>query len=155
MAGSLNKVMLIGNLGKDPEVKSTQNGEKIANLTLATSEKWKDRDGGTQEKTEWHRVVIFGKQAEIAEKYLSKGRKVLIEGQLRTRKWTDNNNQEKYTTEVVVSGFNGSFTILDSNRSDDRGDYRGDSDYERPQNNKRDPFSAPSSKDNFDDDIPF
>ncbi len=166
MTGSLNKVMLIGNLGKDPEIKTMQNGEKLANLTLATSEKWRDRDGTTQEKTEWHRVVIFGKPAEIAERYLTKGRKVLIEGQLRTRKWMDSNNVEKYTTEVVVSGFNGNFTILDSNRTgDDRGEDSysgghagGNSGYSgnrnNNNNNKREPFNAPAG-DHFDDDIPF
>lgn len=158
MSGSLNKVMLIGNLGSDPQIKSTQSGEKICNFNIATSERWRDRDGTQQEKTEWHRVVLFGKAAENAEKYLSKGRKVFIEGQLRTRKWMDQSNVERYTTEIVVSGFNGSFTILDNNRNDG-GNAGGDDHYgdrnDRPANNKRDPFNAPSAKDNFDDDIPF
>ncbi len=113
MSGSLNKVILVGNLGRDPEIRSTQNGDKIANLNIATSENWKDRDGNRQEKTEWHRVVIFGKVAEVCERYLKKGSKILIEGKLVTRKWTDNNGQDKYTTEVQVSGFNGNMTMLD------------------------------------------
>jgi len=109
----INKVILVGNLGRDPEIRATQNGDKIANLNIATSENWKDRDGNRQEKTEWHRVVIFGKVAEVCERYLKKGSKILIEGKLVTRKWTDNNGQDKYTTEVVVSGFNGNMTMLD------------------------------------------
>ena len=127
MSGSLNKVILVGNLGRDPEIRSTQNGDKIANLNIATSENWKDRDGNRQEKTEWHRVVIFGKVAEVCERYLKKGSKVLIEGKLVTRKWTDNNNQDKYTTEVVVSGFNGNMTMLDgrSGSQDSGGSFGG------------------------------
>ena len=113
MSGSLNKVILVGNLGRDPEVRNTQSGDKIANLNIATSERWRDRDGNNQEKTEWHRVVIFGKVAEVAERYLKKGSKVLIEGKLQTRKWTDQTGQEKYTTEIVVSGFGGNMTMLD------------------------------------------
>ena len=113
MSGSLNKVILVGNLGQDPDVRSTQSGSKIANLNIATSERWRDQEGNNQEKTEWHRVVIFGKIAEVAERFLKKGSKVLIEGKLQTRKWTDQNGQDKYTTEIVVSGFGGNMTMLD------------------------------------------
>ncbi|MXW92846.1 MAG: single-stranded DNA-binding protein, partial [Rhodospirillaceae bacterium] len=104
MAGSVNKVILIGNLGRDPEVRTMQSGDKVANFSVATSERWKDRNSGEmQERTEWHRVVIFGRTAEIAEQYLRKGSKVYIEGQLQTRKWEDNQTgQERYTTEVVI-----------------------------------------------------
>jgi len=113
MSGSLNKVILVGNLGRDPEVRMTQSGDKVANLSIATSERWSDRDGNRQERTEWHRVVIFGKVAEVAERYLRKGSKLLIEGKLQTRKWTDQAGQERYTTEIVVSGFGGNMTMLD------------------------------------------
>ncbi len=114
MAGSVNKVILIGNLGRDPEVRTMQNGNKVANLNLATSESWRDKASGERkEKTEWHRVVIFGNLAEIAEKYLKKGSKVYVCGSLQTRKWTDQSGQEKYTTEVVLQGFGGELTMLD------------------------------------------
>ncbi|HEY9079082.1 single-stranded DNA-binding protein [Magnetovibrio sp.] len=115
MAGSVNKVILVGNLGRDPEVRHTQDGKKIANLSVATSESWKDRNTGERkERTEWHRVVIFSEGlANIAEQYLRKGSKVYIEGQLQTRKWTDQSGVEKYTTEVVLQGFNCTLTMLD------------------------------------------
>ena len=115
MAGSVNKVILVGNLGRDPEVRSTQDGTKVANLSLATSENWKDKNSGERrERTEWHRVVIFNERlAEVAEKYLRKGSKVYIEGQLQTRKWTDQSGTEKYTTEVVLQRFRGELTMLD------------------------------------------
>lgn len=113
MSGSLNKVILVGNLGRDPEVRSMQSGDKVANLAIATSERWRDREGNQQERTEWHRVVIFGKVAEIAERYLKKGSKVLIEGQLQTRKWQDQSGQDRYTTEIVVRGYGGNMTMLD------------------------------------------
>jgi single-strand DNA-binding protein len=116
MAGSLNKVMLIGNLGKDPEVRTFANGGKVCNFSLATSESWKDRNTGErQEKTEWHNVAIFNEGlAGVAERYLKKGSKVYIEGQLQTRKWTDQNGQDRYTTEVVLRGPNSVMTMLDS-----------------------------------------
>ena len=116
MSGSVNKVMLVGNLGRDPEVRSMQSGDKVCNLSVATSERWKDRNSGEmQEKTEWHRVVIFDqKLIEVAEKYLQKGAKVFLEGQLQTRKWTDQSGQEKYTTEVVLQRFRGQLVMLDS-----------------------------------------
>ncbi len=116
MAGSVNKVILIGNLGRDPEVRFTQSGTKIVNFSLATSERWKDKQTGEQkEKTEWHRVVIFNEHlADIAEKYLQKGSKVYVEGQLQTRKWTGNDGNERYTTEVALQRFRGELTMLDS-----------------------------------------
>jgi single-strand DNA-binding protein len=128
MAGSVNKVILVGNLGKDPEVRSTQDGSKIVNLTLATSETWNDRASGERkEKTEWHRVVIFNdRTADVAEKYLKKGAKIYIEGSLQTRKWTDQQGQERYTTEVVIGRFNGQLTMLDT-RSGGEGGYSGGS----------------------------
>lgn len=119
MAGSVNKVILVGNLGKDPEVRNTQDGSRIVNLTLATSETWNDRASGERrERTEWHRVVIFNDRVgEIAERYLRKGSKVYVEGSLQTRKWTDQSGQERYTTEVVIGRFNGQLTLLDSRSS--------------------------------------
>jgi single-strand DNA-binding protein len=125
MAGSVNKVILVGNLGKDPEVRSTQDGTKIVNLTLATSETWNDRASGERkEKTEWHRVVIFNdRTAEVAEKYLKKGAKVYVEGSLQTRKWTDQQGQERYTTEVMIGRFNGQLTMLDTRSGGDGGGY--------------------------------
>ncbi len=115
MAGSVNKVILVGNLGKDPEVRSMQNGGRVCNLTVATSENWKDKaTGERKEKTEWHRVVIFNDNlTQIAEKYLRKGSKVYIEGALETRRWTDNSGQEKYTTEVVLKQYRGELTMLE------------------------------------------
>ncbi len=115
MAGSINKVILVGNLGADPEIRQTKDGKSIANLSVATSESWKDRNTGERrEKTEWHRVVIFNEGlARVAEQYLRKGSKVYIEGQLQTRKWQDQNGQDRYTTEVVLQGFNSKLTMLD------------------------------------------
>src|SRR4051812_13401897 len=115
MAGSVNKVILIGNLGADPEIKRTQDGRPIANLRIATSETWRDKNSGERkEKTEWHRVVIFSEGlCKIAEQYLKKGAKVYIEGALQTRKWTDQNNVERYSTEVVLQNFNSTLTMLD------------------------------------------
>jgi single-strand DNA-binding protein len=123
MAGSVNKVILIGNLGKDPEVRTTQDGQKIVNLTLATSENWTDRNSGERkERTEWHRVVIFNDRiGEVAERFLRKGRKVFVEGSLQTRKWTDQSGQERYTTEVVIQRFRGELVLLDSQRGEDGG----------------------------------
>lgn len=116
MAGSVNKVILVGNLGADPEIRRTQDGRPIANLSVATSESWKDKNSGEKrEKTEWHRVVIFNEGlCRIAEQYLKKGAKVYIEGQLQTRKWKDQSGQDKYSTEVVLQGFNSVLTMLDS-----------------------------------------
>src|SRR5215467_13475959 len=115
MAGSVNKVILVGNLGRDPEIRSTQDGMRIANLAVATSESWRDRvSGERKERTEWHRVVIFNERlAEVAEKYLRKGSKIYVEGALQTRKWTDNSGQERYTTEIVLQRFRGELMMLD------------------------------------------
>ena len=115
MAGSLNKVMLIGNLGADPEIRSFQNGGKVANLRIATSETWKDRNTGErQERTEWHTVAIFSEGlVSVVERFLKKGSKVYIEGKLQTRKWQDQNGQDRYSTEVVLRGFDGTLTMLD------------------------------------------
>lgn len=126
MAGSVNKVTLVGNLGRDPEVRSTQDGAKIVQLSLATSERWKDRNSGEQrERTEWHRVVIFNENlGRIAEQYLRKGSTCYIEGQLQTRKWTDNQGVEKYTTEVVLQRYRGELTLLGG-----RGDSAGGGSY--------------------------
>jgi single-strand DNA-binding protein len=116
MAGSVNKVILIGNLGRDPEVRRTQSGDPIVHLNVATSENWRDKASGERrEKTEWHRVVIFNERlGEVAQKYLKKGSKVYLEGQLQTRKWTDQSGAEKYTTEVVLQRFRGELTLLDA-----------------------------------------
>jgi len=115
MAGSVNKVILIGNLGRDPEIRATQDGTKVANLSIATSESWRDKSSGERrEKTEWHRVVIFNERlVDVAERFLKKGSKVYLEGQLQTRKWTDQSGAEKYTTEVVLQRFRGELTMLD------------------------------------------
>jgi single-strand DNA-binding protein len=119
MAGSVNKVILIGNLGKDPEIRTSQDGTKIVNLTLATSETWNDRASGERkERTEWHRVVIFNDRiGDVAERYLKKGAKIYVEGALQTRKWTDQSGQERYTTEVVIGRFRGELTMLDTRGS--------------------------------------
>ena len=116
MAGSVNKVILIGNLGRDPEIRNLQDGARVANLSLATSENWRDKASGERrERTEWHRVVIFNERlVDVAERFLKKGSKVYVEGQLQTRKWTDQSGQEKYTTEVVLQRFRGELTMLDS-----------------------------------------
>lgn len=118
MAGSVNKVILVGNLGKDPEIRTMQSGGKVCNLSIATSESWNDKASGERrEKTEWHRVVIFDDRlADVCERFLRKGRKVYVEGQLQTRKWTDQQGQERYSTEVVLQRFRGELQILDSNR---------------------------------------
>jgi single-strand DNA-binding protein len=119
MAGSVNKVILVGNLGRDPEIRTTQDGSKIVNITLATSDTWNDRASGERkERTEWHRVVIFNDRvADVAERFLKKGAKIYVEGSLQTRKWTDQSGQERYTTEVVIGRFNGQLTMLDTRAS--------------------------------------
>ncbi|HIF59820.1 MAG TPA: single-stranded DNA-binding protein [Rhodospirillales bacterium] len=161
MAGSVNKVTLIGNLGRDPEVRFSQSGDKIANISIATSETWNDKASGERkEKTEWHRVVIFNKfLADIAEKYLKKGSKVYLEGALQTRKWTDNSGIEKYTTEVVLGNFKGELTMLDGRgESGDTsaGNYGGAGSQEPdfgPGPNDINAGDSPS--DDLDDEIPF
>jgi single-strand DNA-binding protein len=128
MAGSVNKVILVGNLGKDPEIRRTQDGRPIANLSIATSETWRDKGTGERkEKTEWHRVVIFNEGlCKVAEQYLKKGAKVYIEGALQTRKWTDQSGVEKYSTEVVLQGFNSTLTMLDGRGGGGGGNFADD-----------------------------
>lgn len=127
MAGSVNKVILIGNLGADPEIKRTQDGRPIANLRIATSESWRDKNTGERkEKTEWHRVVVFSEGlCKIIEQYVKKGSKVYIEGALQTRKWQDQSGADRYSTEVVLQGFNGTLTMLDSRAGGGDGQYGG------------------------------
>lgn len=161
MAGSVNKVILVGNLGRDPEVRSFQNGGRVANFSVATSRRWRDGQTGEQrENTEWHRISIYDdKLVEIAEKYLRKGEKVYLEGELRTRKWTDQSNQERYTTEVVLPRFRGQMTML-SPRGD-AGGFAGESGDDRnPRQGQGGAPAAPApapagGTDDFDDDIPF
>jgi single-strand DNA-binding protein len=161
MAGSVNKVILVGNLGKDPEVRNAQSGSRIVSFSMATSETWNDRASGERkERTEWHRVVIFNeKLGEVAEKYLRKGMKVYVEGALQTRKWTDQTGQEKYTTEVVLQNYRGELTMLDS-----RGGGEGGGGFE--SGNRSTPAAAPArggasweappkGGNDLDDDIPF
>jgi single-strand DNA-binding protein len=163
MAGSLNKVTLIGNLGKDPEMRTNPSGGKIATFSLATSESWKDKaTGERRDKTEWHRVVIFNDRlSDVVEKYLKKGSKVYIEGQLHTRKWTDQQGQEKYTTEVVLSQFKGELTMLDTRNSsggDDYGTSSGnDETYSSPalSNTGSGSFGGKTGGQFLNDDIPF
>ncbi|MDR1267846.1 MAG: single-stranded DNA-binding protein [Holosporales bacterium] len=152
MAGSINKAILIGNLGRDPEMRHTQDGSKVANFTLATSESWKDKaSGGRKERTEWHRVVVFDNAlADIVERYLHKGSKVYIEGQIRTRRWQDANGVERYTTEIVLSRFRGELTILDSRSGSEGGMPR---EGVPPEAETEGGEAAPLA--DFDDDIPF
>ena len=153
MAG-INKVILVGNLGTKPEVKYASNGNAISNLSVATSESWTDKSTGQkQERTEWHRVSLFGKLAEIAGQYLDKGSKVYVEGKLQTRKWQDQNGQDRYTTEVVVSGFNGTLQMLD--RRDDSSSSTPAPSKDVTEKSQTEPSITPVSKDEFEDDIPF
>ncbi len=169
MAGSVNKVILIGNLGADPEIRRTQDGRPIANLRIATSESWRDRNTGERkEKTEWHTVVIFNEGlCKVAEQYLKKGSTVYIEGQLQTRKWQDQSGQDRYSTEVVLQGFNSNLTML-GGRGEGGGASRGGSDFggddygapapQRGGAQQRGGTSAPPSggfSRDLDDDIPF
>ena len=163
MAGSVNKVILVGNLGRDPEVRYTQDGAKIVHLAVATSERWRDRNSGeNRERTEWHRVVIFNERlGEVAEKYLSKGRSVYLEGQLQTRKWQDQSGQERYTTEVVLQRFRGELVLLggrDEGASppDDRdGDDWGRSSAEPARGAGGGRKGGSQDFDDLDDEIPF
>jgi len=160
MAGSVNKVILIGNLGADPEIRQTQDGRPVANLRVATSESWRDKSSGEKrERTEWHRVVIFSEGlCRIAEQYLRKGSKVYLEGQLQTRKWEDQSGQDRYSTEVVLQGFNSTLTMLDGrSQGEGSGDHasssasNGDYGNAGPMEN-----AAPKSFDKeLDDEIPF
>ncbi|MBC8037946.1 MAG: single-stranded DNA-binding protein [Rhizobiales bacterium] len=160
MAGSVNKVILVGNLGKDPEVRHSQDGKAIVNLSLATSENWRDKQTGERkERTEWHRVVIFNENlAKIAEQYLKKGAKIYIEGQLQTRKYTDNSGVEKYSTEVVLQNYRGELTMLDGrggggeSASSSGGDEFGQS---SPMDKPRAGGKAQSFARDLDDEVPF
>jgi single-strand DNA-binding protein len=164
MAGSVNKVILVGNLGKDPEIRRTQDGRPIANLSVATSETWRDKaTGERKEKTEWHRVVIFNEGlCKVAEQYLKKGAKVYIEGQLQTRKWTDQAGVEKYSTEVVLQGFNSNLTMLDGRSggggsfgADDGGDFGASSPSSPAPRRAAVAAGGGSRNSDMDDDIPF
>jgi len=149
MAGSVNKVILVGNLGADPDVRSTKDGRPVVNLSVATSENWRDKNSGERrEKTEWHRVVIFSEGlCRIAEQYLKKGSKVYLEGQLQTRKWQDDNGNDRYTTEVVLQNYGGTMTMLDTRNSG--GDFQA-------AGNDSAPMEAVSSGGGeINDDIPF
>lgn len=158
MAGSINKVILVGNLGRDPEVRATQDGREICNLAIATSESWKDKSSGERkEKTEWHRVVIFNENlTRIAKEYLRKGSKVYLEGQLQTRKWTDKDGQEKYSTEIVLQNYNGNLTLLDKREGGGMGG--GDS-YNQDRSYGGGSSAAPQrarvAEAELDDEIPF
>lgn len=157
MAGSVNKVTLLGHLGADPEVRNLPSGGKVVNLSLATSESWKDKNTGEKrEKTEWHRVVIFSEGlTRVAESYLRKGSKVYLEGQLQTRKWQDQSGADKYSTEIVLQGFNSNLVLLDGRRDDDGTPDRErgrQQEQQRPQANRQQPEFEPGG---MDDDIPF
>ena len=157
MSGSVNRVILVGNLGRDPEVRSFQNGGRVANFSVATNERWRDRQTNEQrERTEWHRISIYDdKLVEIAEKYLRKGSQVYLEGELQTRKWTDQSGQERYTTEVILPRFRGRLTMLGSRGEE--GGFAGESSDDRsPRQGPAPGAPAPAGgTDDFDDDIPF
>ncbi|MBL0942209.1 MAG: single-stranded DNA-binding protein [Alphaproteobacteria bacterium] len=157
MAGYLNKVQLIGNLGRDPEVRNTQDGSKVVSLAVATTEYWRDKTTNERrERTEWHRVVIFNdKICEIAEKYLRKGSKVYLEGQLQTRKWTDNAGQERYTTEIVLQRFRGELMMMDSKGGDASMDPSMDAFSDSSFSGQSFPSSSPPLTNDLDDEIPF
>ncbi|ADU12006.1 single-stranded DNA-binding protein [Asticcacaulis excentricus] len=160
MAGSVNKVIIIGHLGKDPEIRTTNSGDRIANMTVATSETWRDKlSGDRKEKTEWHRVVIFNDAlAKIAEEYLRKGSQVYLEGSLATRKWTDQQGVEKYTTEIVLQRFNGTLTLL-GGRGEGKGPPAAQSQdeygFDRPATRGVDATGRSVEPSPFDDEIPF
>jgi len=173
MAGSINKVTLIGNVGNDPEIRSFNNGGKVANFSLATSESWKDRNTGERkEKTEWHRIAIFQEGlVGVVERYVKKGSKLYIEGKLQTRKWTDRDGNEKYTTEVVLQGYGGNLTMLDGRDSgggggrssggggggysDNRGDYGGGNSNQGGGSRSASSMDGPKQDFELDDEIPF
>jgi single-strand DNA-binding protein len=163
MAGSVNKVILVGNLGRDPEIRSTQDGTKVANLSLATSENWRDKNTGERkERTEWHRVVVFNERlVDVIEKYVKKGSKLYIEGALQTRKWTDQSGVEKYSTEVVLQGFSSNLTMLDGRSGGGSGSFGeepgGDFGSSGPVSNapRRAVAAGGGRNSDMDDDIPF
>ena len=158
MAGSVNKVILVGNLGRDPEIRTTPNGDRIANLSLATSETWRDKSSGERkEKTEWHRVAIFNDNiVKVVENYVKKGSTIYVEGQLQTRKWTDQQGVEKYTTEVVIGRFNGNLTLLGGRGEGGGASRSGDDDYSSgfSTGGAAKP-SGPRESYDLNDDIPF
>lgn len=149
----INKAIILGRLGQDPEVRYMPNGNPVANLSVATSESWKDDQGQKQERTEWHRVVIFGKLAEVAGEYLRKGSQVYIEGKLQTKKWQDQQGQDKYTTEIVVQGFGGTMQMLDSKQSSN-GQANNQGGYQQ-QPQQQEPQQMPQPQNELDDGIPF
>ena len=154
MAG-VNKVILVGNLGADPEARSLNNGGEVVNMRVATSEQWKDRDGNRQERTEWHNVVIFNENlGRVAKSYLRKGSKVYLEGQLQTRKWTDQSGNDRYTTEVVLQRFRGELVLLDSREGGSRGAFNEDFEDGAPARPQQRPQPAAFDTD-LDDDVPF
>lgn len=157
MAGSVNKVILVGNLGADPEVKSMQNGNLVANLSIATSESWRDKNTGERrEKTEWHRVVIFNDGlCKIAQQYLKKGSKVYLEGALQTRKWTDQSGVDKYSTEVVLQGFNSTLTMLDSRNDGQQASSGGGNYNQQPDQQPSSGGGQPNFSQELDDEVPF
>ena len=160
MAGSVNKVILIGNLGRDPEIRNLQDGSRVANLSVATSENWRDKASGERrERTEWHRVVIFNDRlVDVVERFLKKGSKIYVEGQLQTRKWTDQSGAEKYTTEVVLQRFRGELTMLDGRAGggagggEDEGSYGGGGSFGGGGGGGREPTRGGGD---LDDEIPF
>jgi len=154
MAGSLNKVTLIGNLGKDPEIRTTNDGREIANFSIATSESWKDKaTGEKKDKTEWHNIVVFSEGlVRVIKNYVKKGSKVYIEGQLQTRKWTDKENNERYTTEIVLQSYNSSLILLDF-KNDDNDDSSGE--YNKKDSIQIVPVPAVFDNSDLDDEIPF
>lgn len=158
MTASMNRVTLIGRLGKDPDGKATANGNAVTILSIATEESWK-KDGQKQTRTEWHRVVLYGKPAELAAQYLAKGHRVLIEGQLQTRKWQDQNGQDRYQTEVVYSGYNGKLLFLEKNPNAQPQNYQSQpGTHQNQYANTQDggPQSMPTQQyDSYDDSIPF
>ena len=156
---SVNKVILVGNLGRDPETRYTTGGDAVTNIRVATTDTWKDKNGEKQEKTEWHTVVFFGRQAEIAGEYLKKGRQVYVEGRLQTRKWQDKEGQDRYSTEVVLQGFNSQLTMLDSRGGGGGGaleDAGGEFGSSGPMRERRPAaVGAGSKRGDMDDEIPF
>lgn len=163
MAGSVNKATLVGCLGKDPEVRTTQGGQKVVSFSLATSDTWNDRQSGERrERTEWHRVVVFNEHlADVAERFLRKGRKVYLEGTLRTRKWTDQSGQERYTTEVVLEKFRGELVLLDnkqdgqSSGGHNNGNQEGYGGQTRNASQRSGSWDTPNGNSDIDDEIPF
>lgn len=161
MAGSVNKAILVGNLGKDPEIRSTQAGNKCANLRIATSESWRDKQTGErQERTEWHNVVIWGPLADVAEKYLRKGSKVYVSGQIRTRKWQDQSGADRYSTEIVLQGFQAELVMLSGKEEGggsggSSGRSSGGNDYADRSRGEGGGQAAPTYADDLDDEIPF